>query len=329
MKILIRLPNWLGDAVMSTAFIATVKELYPDALIDVILKKELSGIATLIPGLHNIYPFSKQEYKGLGGVFRFGKNLRSEKYDLFFNLPTSLSSLVLGWATGAKKRIGFGKEGGFFMLTNSYKKPQNVHRVDEYVSMLEQFTNKTISNRQVKLDIPSPVQLNKNRALINFNSEALSRRMPLDKAKTIISLLTNTFISTTFTFIGSPKEAAFIEQVIEGAENKDRIENFAGKTDLAGLTGLMAASAVVLTTDSGPAHLANSVGAPTIVLFGAGNEYNTAPYNKQNLTVLRYGKLSCEPCVKNTCKLYGIPKCMQLIDELQIINTLSVYLPHA
>jgi len=95
------------------------------------------------------------------------------------------------------------------------------------------------------------------------------------------------------------------------------------------LTGLMAASAVVLTTDSGPAHLANSVGAPTIVLFGAGNEYNTAPYNKQNLTVLRYGKLSCEPCVKNTCKLYGIPKCMQLIDELQIINTLSVYLPHA
>ena len=215
------------------------------------------------------------------------------------------------------------------MLTNSYKKPQNVHRVDEYISLVEQFTNKTISHRQVKLDIPSPAQLNKNRVLINFNSEALSRRMPLDKAKTIISLLTNTFISTTFTFIGSPKEAAFIEQVIEGAENKDRIENFAGKTDLAGLTGLMAASAVVLTTDSGPAHLANSVGAPTIVLFGAGNEYNTAPYNKQNLTVLRYGKLSCEPCVKNTCKLYGIPKCMQLIDELQIINTLSVYLPHA
>jgi len=229
MKILIRLPNWLGDAVMSTAFIATVKELYPDALIDVILKKELSGIATLIPGLHNIYPFSKQEYKGLGGVFRFGKNLRSEKYDLFFNLPTSLSSLVLGWATGAKKRIGFGKEGGFFMLTNSYKKPQNVHRVDEYVSMLEQFTNKTISNRQVKLDIPSPVQLNKNRALINFNSEALSRRMPLDKAKTIISLLTNTFISTTFTFIGSPKEAAFIEQVIGALKIKTVLKTLPGK----------------------------------------------------------------------------------------------------
>jgi ADP-heptose:LPS heptosyltransferase len=91
----------------------------------------------------------------------------------------------------------------------------------------------------------------------------------------------------------------------------------------------MSAATALLTTDSGPAHLANSVGTPTIVLFGAGNEHNTAPYNKQGLTVLRYGKLSCEPCVKNTCKLYGVPKCLELLDELQIINTLSVYLHHA
>ncbi len=46
LKILIRLPNWLGDVVMSTAFINAVKQLYPDAIIDVIIKKELSGIAS-------------------------------------------------------------------------------------------------------------------------------------------------------------------------------------------------------------------------------------------------------------------------------------------
>jgi lipopolysaccharide heptosyltransferase II len=329
MKILIRLPNWLGDVVMSTAFIGAVKQLYPAAQIDIIVKKELNSIATLIPGLHAIHPFSKQEYKGLGGVYRFGKQLRSEKYDLFFNLPSSLSSLIMGWATSAKKRVGFGKEGGFFLLTNSFKKPPNVHRVDEYISLLAKFTGKTILNIEVKLDIEKPGKTNTNRVLINFNSEADSRRMPVDKATSIINLLTNTFTGTTFTFIGSPKESSFVEQVIHGVKNKDHIENFAGKTDLVGLGNLMASSAAVLTTDSGPAHLANSVGAPTIVLFGAGNEHNTAPYNKQDLTILRYGKLSCEPCVKNTCELYGIPKCMQLIDELEIINTLSVYLPHA
>ena len=122
--------------------------------------------------------------------------------------------------------------------------------------------------------------------------------MPVDKAKTIINLLTNTFTGTIFTLIGSAKEAVFVDQVITGAENTDRIENLAGKTDLVRLINLMGSSAAILTTDSGSAHLANSVGTPPIVLFGAGNEHNTAPYNKQNLTVIRYGKLSCEPCVK-------------------------------
>ncbi|MDB5008166.1 MAG: rfaF [Mucilaginibacter sp.] len=325
MKILIRLPNWLGDVVMSTAFINAVKQVYPDAVIDIIVKKELSGIASLIPGLHVIHPFAKQDYKSLTGVFRFGKKLRQEKYDLFFNLPTSLSSMVMAWATGAKKRIGFNKEGGYFLLTGSYNKPLNIHRVNEYISLLERFTGKNIDSKQIKLNIDQPVHRN-NKVIVNFNSEAESRRMPLDKAKSVINLLTNTFPNVTFTFIGSPKEAAFIEQVIEGAENISRIENLAGKTDLIGLCNIMAASKAVLTTDSGPAHLANSVGTPTIVLFGAGNEYNTAPFNKQNLTVIRYGKLSCEPCVKNTCELYGIPKCMQMINELQIVDALNAYL---
>jgi lipopolysaccharide heptosyltransferase II len=329
MKILIRLPNWLGDVVMSTAFVAAVRQLYPDAQVDAIIKKELSNIAPLIPGLTQIHPFSKQEFSGLTGVYRFGKKLKAEKYDLFFNLSQSLSSFVMAWATSAKKRVGFGKEGGFFLLTNSYKKPANVHRVEEYVSLLEQFTGKSLPREQVKLNAAVSGRKQTNRVLINFNSEASSRRMPVDKGRALLNTLTGTFTSTTFCLIGSPKEAVFVSQLIIGSENSDRLENYAGKTDLPGLCSLMAQSAAVLTTDSGPAHLANSVGAPVIALFGAGNEHNTAPYNKQNLTIQRYGKLTCEPCVRNTCKLYGVPKCMELLDELQIINTLSQYIDHA
>jgi lipopolysaccharide heptosyltransferase II len=323
MKILIRLPNWLGDVVMSTAFVAAVRQLYPDAQIDAIIKKELNNIAPLIPGLTQIHPFSKQEFSGIMGVYRFGKKLRAEKYDLFFNLPQSLSSFVMGWAASAKKRVGFGKEGGFFLLTNSYKKPVNLHRVDEYISLLEQFSSKTIADKQVKLNAPVTEPKQNTRVLINFNSEASSRRMPLDKGRVLLNQLTTAFPDITFGLIGSPKEADFVNQLISGSDNPERLENYAGKTDLPGLCSVMAQSAALLTTDSGPAHLANSVGTPVIVLFGAGNEHNTAPYNKQNLTILRYGKLTCEPCVRNTCKLYGVPRCMELLDGLQIINALN------
>lgn len=313
---------------MSTAFINSVKQLYPEARIDVIVKKELGDIAAFINDIHTVHLFSKQEYSGLTGAYRFGKKMRSEKYDLYFNLPTSLTSAVIAWACGAKKRIGYGNEGGFFLLTNAYKKPANVHRVEEYISLLEQFTNRAITGRQVKLNNDTLPHPNK-KVLINFNSEASSRRMPLLKGKGLINLLTAAFPGLTFTFIGSPKEKAFIDDICEGAQNRDRIENSAGSTNLIELCRLIAGSTALLTTDSGPAHLANSLGTPTIVLFGAGNEQNTAPYNKHNLTILRYGKLSCEPCVRNTCKLYGVPKCLELLDELKIISALSVYLPHA
>ncbi len=327
MKILVRLPNWLGDVVMSTAFIGAVKQFYPTAQVDIIIKKELSAVASLIPGLTKIHSFSKDEYKGLGGVYRYGKLLRSVNYDIFFTLPDSLSAAIMGKATGAKQRIGFSKEGGFFLLTKVLKRPKNVHRVDEYLSILEQLNEMPVTGRKVSLNATDgkPNEL----ILLNFNSEAESRRMPLDKGRALLNLLTDTFTQARFGLIGGPKDAVFIEQLLVNAGNHDRIENYAGKTTLIGLANLMAGAKVLLTTDSGPAHLGNSLGLPVIALFGAGNENNTAPYNKTNLTVLRAGQLNCEPCVRNECKLYGIPKCMELLDEQRIINALSLYLNHA
>lgn len=317
---------------MSTAFIAAVKQTYPGAELHVIIKKELTGIAQLIPGI-KIHPFSKLEYKGLGGVYRFGKSFSTEKFDLFFNLPASLSSLVLGWATAAKKRIGFKKEGGIFLLTYAYKPPQGIHRVDEYMCLLERFTGKTIMDKKVEIAIYLEGEPAPNLVIVNFNSEATSRRMPEEKAKKLLSALSETFPGVQFGLIGSPNEKPYIDSLMP-ANNKrpdghPHFINYAGKTSLPQLAGHMASATAILTTDSGPAHLANAIGRPTIVLFGAGNEHNTAPYNKPGLTVLRYGKLSCEPCVKNTCELYGIPKCMELLDELEIISALGVYLPHA
>jgi ADP-heptose:LPS heptosyltransferase len=230
----------------------------------------------------------------------------------------------MGWGTRAKKRIGFNKEGRFFLMTNGYKRPSNLHRTDEYIDLLEQFAGKKIAERSVRLE--NKTANRNNQVILNFNSEAVSRRMPLDKGKQLIATLTATYKNIKFIVVGSPKEKEYVDDLLNNIGNNGQIENHAGQTNLEGLCDLIASSAAVLTTDSGPAHLANALGVPTIVLFGAGNEHNTAPYNKQFLTVIRAGQLGCEPCVRNTCKLYGIPKCMQLIDEFEIINALSLYL---
>ena len=93
-----------------------------------------------------------------------------------------------------------------------------------------------------------------------------------------------------------------------------------------GLAETLASGQLLLTTDSGPAHLANALGTHTVVLFGAGKESNTAPYNKDLRNIIRLGQLDCEPCEKNICVRYGTPQCLERLDTIQIIETVKLHL---
>lgn len=318
MNILIRLPNWLGDMVMSTAFVQAVKDQYPGATVDLVAKKGIDFLLDHFPSHGQRFIFSKEEYKGLRGVWKFGKEVRStKKYDLFFCLPDSFSSALMGSAAGVDKRIGFKKELRSVLLTHAYQKKQNIHRAEEYVDLLSQFTKTTIIPPAVKLQLAAAEK--RNALVININSEALSRRLPKEKAISIIAAVRKK-INNEIILVGSNKEAAFVEEVYQALPDKNNISNKAGKTNLPELLQLFAGSVAVLTTDSGPAHVANALGVHTIVLFGAGNENNTAPYNKNNRTIIRLGELNCEPCVSNTCKIYGIPQCLVKLDEQMIVS---------
>ncbi len=320
-NILIRLPNWLGDMVMATALVEAVKRYYPNAEVDLIAKQGIDFLLEYFPAYNKRIVFSKHEYEGLKGARAFGKKIREEKkYDLFFCLPDSLSAATMGVAINARKSIGFKKNVRFLLLTNIYKKNKKLHRVEEYVDLLSQFLKK-------KIDVP-PVSLstdkNKflNTLIININSEALSRRLPKEKAISIINTIRKN-IPNEIILVGSPAESQFVNDVYEMLDDKNNISNFAGQTSLPQLVSLFASCKAVLSTDSGPAHVSNALGKNTIVLFGAGNEFNTAPYNKDFCTVIRLGKLACEPCVNNICELYGIPECLLQLDEYIIVEKLQ------
>ena len=318
MKILVRLPNWLGDMIMSIGFINAIHEVYPGAQISVIAKKGIDGLLEFFPSTSEAFIFSKDEYPGITGAWRFGKMIhKKEKYDLFFCLPDSFSSALMGFAAGAKKRIGYGKELRGLLLTSIFKKQPSLHRAEEYINLLEQYINGKIKQKKIFLNIV-PV-LKDDHFVVNINSEASSRRLPALKAISLIAALRQRSESHIY-LIGGNKDAAYTEEVFRKLPHQEGIFNMAGKTSLKELVSLMASARVVLTTDSGPAHLANATGTYTVVLFGAGNEKNTAPYNAGNRSIIRLGHLPCEPCVKNTCVLYGIPKCLELLNEEEIIE---------
>ena len=140
MNILIRLPNWLGDMVMSTAFVQAVKNRFPDAAVDLVVKKGIDFLLDYFPAHGQRYIFSKEEYKGLTGTRKFGKLIKAQKkYDIFFCLPDSFSSAVMGYAAGATERIGYKKEIRSIFLSHAFSKKNKIHRVEEYVDLLTQF----------------------------------------------------------------------------------------------------------------------------------------------------------------------------------------------
>lgn len=321
MNILVRLPNWLGDMVMSSAFVKALHEQYPGATIDLIAKKGIDMLLDYFPAHNDRYIFSKEEYHGLSGAWKFGKQAgRKKKYDLFFCLPDSLSSAVMAFASGAKKRVGYRKEGRGLFLTSAFGKKQNLHRVEEYLDLLNCYTGASVSFPEVTLSVPGPEKTKS--IVVNINSEASSRRLPEQKAVSIINTIRKNCDETIF-LTGGPHDAGFVNSVYTKLENRSGIVLIAGLTPLSELSGFLKRAAVMLSTDSGPAHLANAVGTQTVVLFGAGNEKHTAPFNKNNCTVIRLNELECEPCVSNTCKRYGTPKCLLQLDETRIADAVK------
>src|SRR6476661_4898050 len=128
MNILVRLPNWLGDMVMSIPFLNALHQEYPEAKISVIAKAELAVLAEKFPHVEKVIPFPKNQYKGIRGVYQFGKTLTAEKFTHFFCLPDSFSSGLMGYATKAAQRIGFKKEGRSILFHRTFRKPAHKHR---------------------------------------------------------------------------------------------------------------------------------------------------------------------------------------------------------
>lgn len=317
MQIMIRLPNWLGDLVMSTAFVRAVQQAYPKAMVHVVVKNGIDTVVDYLPGIAAKWVFNKAAYPGLKGAWNFGRLTGAEiKPDIFFCLPDSFSSAWMAKATGAPVRVGYGKELRNFLLTRCPRKDEELHRVWQYLNLLAASGAPVPPQPAVFLQnqsIPHP-----NRIIINVNSEAESRRLPVEKAIGIINLLRDQ-TNAELMLVGSPKEKPHVDAVYRGLAYRDGITNEAGNTNMKQFIELLGTAPVMLTTDSGPMHLANALGVHTVALEGASDEKNTAPFNAAKRTLIRSGTLPCEPCVKNVCR-FGEPQCLLNMQNQQIVS---------
>jgi heptosyltransferase II len=324
MKILVRMPNWLGDVIMSSAFFDKLNLWAPHATIDVIIKEELLDIIPYIPNIRKTHILTRQRRKSLKTEYKFAREIASkENYDVYFSLPDSFSSALIGFFSGAKKRIGYKNGLRSFLLTKSILKPTDLHRVEEYILLAKLFFKKHGSfNGRVVLKLkgsisPSNQSVPAEYIVFNGASEASSRTIPLLMAVNLINRYIEEF-NLPIVFPGKRSNYEYYSFIISQVDKPEMCINLSENTNLDSLVQIMNGAKIIVSTDSGPAHLGNALNKKLLVIFGAGNEFNTGPYNQVNSQIIRTS-LECTPCVSNRCKFDG-PKCLLDLDINDIVK---------
>ncbi len=325
LKILVKLPVKLGDTIMAAYFLRAVKDFYPTCQLDVIMSKGLTDLRDFMPYIDHVHEFSKKEYPGPIGNYKFGRMIhKKDKYDLFFCLPFSFSSALAGFFSGSKIRIGYNSEHRRFLFTKSINRPIGFHIIEEFNFLLGSYTGKKVEFQKLKFqpNIEPSFKLSDNKKLIlNIKSGPPSRSIPIEKAISIIKSILKRY-SHEIILTGAPNEKNYITQVKNAFLQNASVINLAGKTNLLELAYVISKAECMITSDSGNAHIANAVGTPTVVLFGAAHEHRAKPYDQSISKILRLRNLECAPCQSEHCK-YNDNRCLANIDNNQIIKSME------
>jgi len=313
MKILVRVPNWLGDAVFS---LALVKELRKKHEVSILVKPHLKDL---------FYKFETYTFSSYWDLFK--KSLKLRGYDGFLTIPISFSSALSGYLTGAPLRVGFSFDSRDFLLTHRIKIPFDwkfKHTMWTYIKLLEPFD---IYLNKIPLPefIPSPDDVEKAEELLQihrvnnyisvspFTAFGTAKEWGVENFEKLALLLQGKGIQMVI--LGSKKEHGRAERI-----KGKNVVNLCGKTTL-GMAAYISKKALVFVgNDSGLTHLAAAAGANTIAIFGSTSPTWTAPLGSR-VTIL-YKPPPCSPCEKRTCALKN-KICMNAITPEEILEKIK------
>lgn len=297
-KILIRTPNWLGDLMMSIAFIQRVLIKFPTSTVDLIVKKGFQEIP--LPHRGEVLIFEKKT----ASAFHFGKSLRARKYDRVYILPPSFSSALMAFIARIPIRIGY--QGYFRSFLLKPSKPYNKqyrseHIIREYLMLLEDHV--TEDSLWPKLKLPQE-WIEKRTAGIGIDEHTVclapgaiygpAKQWPITHFQELAATLSRT--GQKVVILGTPPDHPDGEII---RSNNPGVMNLCGKTDLPQLIALLAVSKILISNDSGAMHIMAALQKPQIAIFGSTSNTWTGPMNR-NARIVSVN-LPCSPCFSRVC----------------------------
>ncbi len=309
-RLLVKMPNWLGDVVMSLPAVESLRGLFPHAKIACLIKE---GLADAVRNFNALdFTIAYEHGSGIQAVWkrlRTIRNVRRNFFDAVVLLTNSFESALWMYLSGIPLRVGYRTAGRGFLLTHSVRRnPSPGHQIQYYLDLVAALgeagepsaPSVRISprDREWADDFIRSMGVSSKETLVGLCPGAAygAAKMWLGGRFIQVSRRICEHSSARFLVFGGKSDSEACSTVADGIG--EMAINLCGKTTLRELAALMERCALVISNDSGPLHLAAAAGTPVIGIFGSTDPTRTAP--PQNCTVIKKS-VPCSPCFKREC----------------------------
>lgn len=313
-KILVRMPNWIGDAVMAVPTLSALRARFPESRITLLAKPPVAALFEHHPAMDRLMVYeSPGRHAGFAGLWRLVRSIREGRFDLAFLLQNAFEAALITAAAGIPERVGYAADGRRFLLTKSLdKKSAPLHQKEAYLHLMHSVGSASEFERRPFLVISEKEKQSASDLLfaegiarweqvIGINPGAAygsSKRWDPARFAAAADRLAERYPVKVVIF-GGPAEVAVAEEVRRNMKHPAVV--VAGKTTVRMMMALIARCRLFITNDSGPMHIASALGVSVVAVFGPTNPDATSPAGADDLIVRK--KADCAPCTHRECPI--------------------------
>ena len=335
MHIVVILPRWVGDLVMATPMLRAIKSHYgSDARVTGVLKPMFAELLEGTSWLDGMVFYDRRSRDPSRRFFAVAKKLRSDRADIALIVPNSLSTAALAFAGGARRRVGFARHWRRLLLTDPLaplRKGLRVEPTSTAAHAMDLAAHIGVPRHPLQLQLATS---SSDEALADHVLTRLFPGRPSDAAGPLVVCNDNGAFGASKAW-GGEKMAQLSRFLLQriltarvlvhcGPGDRDearetvRLADHSSVQSLAdeptlpfGLSkAVLQRAAVLVTSDSGPRHIAAAFQTPTVVLLGS-MDPRLSRSDQPHLVEMRLN-LACSPCGQRECPLVH-HDCMRLL----------------
>ncbi|MFM9080925.1 MAG: glycosyltransferase family 9 protein [Opitutaceae bacterium] len=271
-RILVRLPNWLGDVVMALPLLRAIRAGRPDAELTLIARAPFAALLREWGVADRVEPLPP---RGLG-YWSFFRRMRDEHPDCHLLFTNSFRGDLEAWLAGSRQRFGIVRAGKYRPLLSHAYRPApgfdeaGTHQLELWRAFLAHFG--LTAEADCAPIFPATAAKESPIGLITGSENTPGKRWPVARWRELIAGSP----ANSFVLFGTATDAALTREIAAGFPS-GKVADLAGKTDLPTFAAKLRACRLLVTNDTGGMHLANALGVPVVALFGPTNPVRTGP----------------------------------------------------